>query len=84
MRADATNAQLRGGVVAAFALVRAMAAGEALLAAAGGELSLDVIGNAALTGAQSMLLFGFAAAAIEAGFGQGLVKRFGDNSSDAQ
>ncbi|KAI8477243.1 MAG: hypothetical protein J3K34DRAFT_107391 [Monoraphidium minutum] len=82
VREDATNTQLRGGAVAAFALVRA-AGGFDLLqraAAAGGGgleqlLALDTLGPAALYAGQCMLAFGFAAAALELGFSKGLVKR---------
>lgn len=42
---------------------------------AGDVLSLDVIGNSALYAAQCTLLFGFAAAALEAGFTNGWVRR---------
>jgi hypothetical protein len=38
-------------------------------------LSLDVVGPAALYAAQCMLVFGFAAAALEVGFGSGFVRR---------
>ncbi|MEW5310266.1 MAG: hypothetical protein WDW38_002081 [Sanguina aurantia] len=119
---DAANVQLKGGVVAAFGLVRAVAAADvlqqaAVAAAAGGSsgtaaaaasaaaaaaggasdaaadavaaaagggvdlvsvvLSAGVLGPAALYAGQSMLLFGFAAVALEAGFTQGVLKRFG-------
>ncbi|MEW5305186.1 MAG: hypothetical protein WDW36_007746 [Sanguina aurantia] len=119
---DAANVQLKGGVVAAFGLVRAVAAADvlqqaAVAAAAGGSsgtaaaaasaaaaaaggasdaaadavaaaagggvdlvsvvLSAGVLGSAALYAGQSMLLFGFAAVALEAGFTQGVLKRFG-------
>ncbi|KAF8060561.1 hypothetical protein HT031_004738 [Scenedesmus sp. PABB004] len=79
VRQDDTNAQLRGGVVAAFALVKAAGAADALQAGAAADgaapLSAEVLGTAALYAGQSMLLFGFAAAALEAGFANGLVRR---------
>jgi hypothetical protein len=40
-------------------------------------LSAQVVGSSALYAAQCMLLFGFAAAAVEAGFSSGAVKRMG-------
>lgn len=71
------NPQLRGGVVAAFALVRALAAADALYASSDG-ISIDLIGSAALYAGQSMLTFMFASSAVEAAVQQGLVKRFGE------
>lgn len=77
VRQDATNMHLRGGVVAAFGLVKALGAADVIQATADASdvLSADVVGNAALYAGQCMLLFGFAAAAVEAGFSNGWVKR---------
>lgn len=77
VRQDATNVQLRGGVVAAFGLVKALGAADVIQATAdaGDVLSLPIVGNSALYAAQCMLVFGFAAAALEAGFSKGWVSR---------
>ncbi|GLC41396.1 hypothetical protein PLESTB_001015900 [Pleodorina starrii] len=85
VRSDSANRQLRLGVVAAFGLVRASGAADVLqatAASAGGDgpLSLAVVGPAALYALESMLLFGFASVAVEAAFGQGFLKRFGEAS----
>eukprot|EP00955_Chlamydomonas_euryale_P044380 352869-Chlamydomonas_euryale.AAC.9 len=69
------NQQLRGGVVAAFGLVRAAAAADILqVSSPDGIITIEVIGSAALYAAQSMLMFGFSAAVVEYGFRQGLIK----------
>lgn len=86
VREDAGNTQLRGGAVAAFALVRAAGGFDLLQRAAagggsggggglGGLLSPEVLGPAALYAGQCMLTFGFAAAALELAMGGGLLKR---------
>lgn len=77
VRQDAMNVQLRGGVVAAFGLVKALGAADVIQATAdaGDALSVAVVGNSALYAAQCMLVFGFSAAALEAGFSIGWVKR---------
>ncbi|KAG2485157.1 hypothetical protein HYH03_016047 [Edaphochlamys debaryana] len=84
VRDDSSNTHLRGGVVAAFALVRVAGAGDALQAAAAqagnNPLGLDVVGPAALYGAEGLLMFGFASVALEIAFSQGWVKRFGQVS----
>lgn len=70
------NPHLKGGVVTAFGLVRAAAAADELqLTSVAGPLTVEVIGSAALYAGQSMLMFAFAATAIEAGFKQGFIKR---------
>lgn len=76
MRQDAGNTQLKGGVVAAFGLVKAIGAADVLQAGAGGEL-LDpqLLGTAALYAAQSMLTIAFAATAMEAAFNGGALQR---------
>lgn len=91
VRQDTANTQLRGGAVAAFALVRA-AGGFDLLqraaAAAGGGgrlaqlLTPDVLGPAALYAGQCMLAFGFAAAALEAAFNAGAIKRMRGSATE--
>eukprot|EP00882_Tetradesmus_deserticola_P014164 GHRQ01015055.1.p1 GENE.GHRQ01015055.1~~GHRQ01015055.1.p1 ORF type:complete len:204 (+),score=102.90 GHRQ01015055.1:632-1243(+) len=79
VREDASNMHLRGGAVAAFGIVKALGAADVLQATADASdvFSAAVIGNSALYALQCMLLFGFAAAAVEAGFSNGLVKRMG-------
>lgn len=44
-------------------------------------LTAEVVGSSALYAAQCMLLFGFAAAALELGFSNGWVKRMGGTVS---
>lgn len=85
VREDGANTQLRGGVVAAFALVRAAGAADVLQASAapGDVLSAVVVGSAALYAAQCMLLFGFSAAALEAGFANGLLRRMSSSGPGA-
>lgn len=68
VRGDSDNKQLRLGVVAAFGLVRASGAADVLQAtAADGPLSLAVVGPAALYALESLIVFGFASAAVEVG-----------------
>lgn len=52
-----------------------------ILACAGNVLSAAVLGTSALYAAQSMLVFGFAAAALEAAFSNGVVKRMGGSAN---
>jgi hypothetical protein len=47
---------------------------------AGDVLSVSVLGTCALYAAQSMLVFGFAAAALEAAFSNALVRRMGGSA----
>ncbi len=81
---DASNPHLRGGVVAAFGLVRAAAAGDILqVSSAYGPLDLQaVIGPGALYAGQSVLLCGFAAGALEFAFTNGWVRRFGQQATE--
>jgi hypothetical protein len=83
---DSSNTHLRGGAVAAFALVRAAGGFDLLQRAAAGDagsgggalaglLSPQVVGPAALYAGQCMLTFGFAAAALEFAMSSGWVKR---------
>jgi hypothetical protein len=71
VRDDDSNAQLRGGVVAAFGLVRGIAAASSVLLLPDD----DMIGRGALAMGESMLLFAFAAVAVEAGFRMNYVKQ---------
>lgn len=52
-----------------------------MLPNAGNVLSVETIGTSALYAAQSMLVFGFAAAAVEAAFSNGIVKRMGGSAN---
>ena len=70
------NPHLKGGVVTAFGIVRAASAADVLqLSSASGPFTVEVMGTAALYAGQSMLMFAFAATAVEAGFKQGFIKR---------
>ncbi len=64
VRGDAANSQLKGGVVGAFGLTRGLSLAEGLLNAG---WSGEQVGTAAIGLGQSMLLFGFCAAAMELG-----------------
>lgn len=64
VRGDATNSQLKGGVVGAFGLTRGLSLAEGLLRGGWGG---EQVGTAAVGLGQSMLLFGFCAAALELG-----------------
>jgi hypothetical protein len=84
VREDASSTHLRGGAVAAFALVRAAGGFDLLQRAAaapggGGALAdlltPQVLGPTALYAGHCMLTFGFAAAALEFAMAQGFVKR---------
>jgi hypothetical protein len=72
-----SSSHLKSGAVTAFALVRAGAVADLLQQTSGsGPFSIEeVIGPAALYAGQSVLLFGFAAAAIEAAMSRGLISR---------
>ncbi len=87
LRSDTGNLQLKSGVIAAFGLVRGVAAADVLqytAADAGSSVfSVAVISSAALAAAESMLAFGFAAAAVEVAFQKGLLKPFGKASESA-
>lgn len=74
---DPQNAQVRGGAVAAFGLTRGLAIVQADLSTVQ-DWSLPVLASAALSVGQSLLMFAFAAAAIEAATSAGAVKRIGD------
>ncbi|KAK9827664.1 hypothetical protein WJX81_005080 [Elliptochloris bilobata] len=82
VRGEASDLQLKAGVVAAFGLVRGLAQAELLLAGAPGGLSVDVAARGALAAGESMLAFGFAAVALEAALQRGLVLPFGATSQE--
>jgi uncharacterized membrane protein YfcA len=76
VRRDETDTQLKAGVVAAFGLVRAIGAADVFQATEeSGRLTLEVFGLSALYAAQSMLVVGFAAVAMEFAFSKGFVQR---------
>ena len=95
VREDAGNVHLRGGAVAAFALVRAAGGFDLLQRAAasggGGDvvgggglgalLAPAVVGPAALYAGLCMLTFGAAAAALEAAFSSGFIRRMRGSAS---
>lgn len=74
--ANPENVQLRGGAVAAFGLTRGLALAQSALMNSG-KLDIETVASAALLAGQSMLVLGFAAAALELGFQQGVVVMFG-------
>eukprot|EP00890_Picochlorum_soloecismus_P002912 jgi/Picsp_1/3621/NSC_06458-R1_pinus taeda anonymous locus 2_3592_01 genomic sequence len=69
VRSDAGNPQIKGGMVAAFGLVRGLSQGQMTIEAASDKYTAlpDVIslGNAAISMGQSMLLFGFCSVVLE-------------------
>jgi len=77
LRQDLGNSQLKGGVVAAFGLVRGLAVADALQSAAGGELTTELLAKGALLAGHSVLTFGFAAVALEFTLQRGILKAYG-------
>jgi len=84
LRQDLSNTQLKGGVVAAFGLVRGIGQASQIIFAAlkdstnvenGGEI-IDTLGLAAAAMAESMLLFAFASVALEFAFRKEWVRPF--------
>lgn len=75
VRSDIANSQLKGGVVGAFGLVRGVAQAEIVLSTQG--LSMDSILTSALYAGESMIMFGFAAVALEKAFQSDNLKAFG-------
>ena len=86
MRQDLNNTQLKGGVVAAFGLVRGIGQASQIILAAlnesgssssdGGVQVVDTLGLAAAAMGESMLLFAFASVALEFAFQREWVKPF--------
>jgi hypothetical protein len=74
---DPQNSQLRAGAVASFGLTRGLAIAQSELSSVQ-EWSLPLLATSALAVAQSLLIFAFAAAAIEAATTAGALKRIGD------
>ncbi|KAL3158063.1 hypothetical protein ABBQ32_011672 [Trebouxia sp. C0010 RCD-2024] len=77
VRQDLQNLQLKGGVVAAFGLVRGSAQADMLQLSAGSPFGRDTLAQAAVVAGESMLTFGFAAVALELAFRNGKLKPFG-------
>lgn len=84
LRQDLNNTQLKGGVVAAFGLVRGIGQASQIILAAlnnsasvesGGDI-IDTLGLAAAAMGESMLLFAFASVALEFAFQRDWVKPF--------
>lgn len=69
VRSDKGNAQLKGGVVGAFGLVRGLSLAQSIVNAGTAGYtsmpSLEVLGHAAVSMGQSMILFGFCSVALE-------------------
>jgi hypothetical protein len=83
VRTDLSNVQLKSGVVAAFALVRALG----LTADEGPRvLGGDVVAlaNAGVLGAESMWLFFFTALVLEQAVGMGAIKLYGEAAEAAE
>ena len=71
---DEANPQLKGGAVAAFGLTRGLPLAQGVLTGSS-VIDVETVAAAGLLVGQSMLVLGFAAAAVELGFKYGLVKR---------
>lgn len=86
LRQDIANLQLKSGVVAAFGLVRGLAIADVLqynAAEAGSAIfTAATISKGAISAGESMLTFGFAAAALEFAFARGFLKPFRGGASD--
>lgn len=84
VRKDLGNNELKGGVVGAFGLARGLSAADVYLRAAslnGDAAGFETYAQAALLAGQGVLMYAFAALALEQGFSQGFLKPFGDASS---
>jgi hypothetical protein len=75
--ANPENVQLRSGTVAAFGLTRGLALVQSAVVSSDNP-NLQTLADVALLAGQSMLLVGFAAAALELGFRNGVVVMFGN------
>lgn len=69
VRSDKGNSQLKGGVVGAFGLVRGLSLAQGIVEAGSAGFTtmpgMDVLGHAAISMGQSMILFGFCSVALE-------------------
>eukprot|EP01025_Chloroclados_australasicus_P003911 TRINITY_DN10935_c0_g1_i1.p1 TRINITY_DN10935_c0_g1~~TRINITY_DN10935_c0_g1_i1.p1 ORF type:complete len:292 (-),score=51.41 TRINITY_DN10935_c0_g1_i1:476-1351(-) len=81
LRQDINNVQLKGGVIAAFGITKGLAAAQQILAQSE-QISTDRIAMAAFQLGSSMLLFAFAAAALEFAIQRGFVVLFGQSKED--
>ncbi|KAK3268390.1 hypothetical protein CYMTET_23107 [Cymbomonas tetramitiformis] len=77
VRSDLGNSQLKGGVIGAFGLVRGLGQADVVLQTMGPSgFDLETTLKGFLLMGESMLLFGFAAAAVEIAFQRDIVKPF--------
>ncbi|DBB15201.1 hypothetical protein WJX82_004677 [Trebouxia sp. C0006] len=84
IRQDLQNLQLKGGVVAAFGLVRGSAQADMLQLSVGNPFTPQLLAQAALVAGESMLTFAFAAVALETAFQNGQLKPFGFATSNSK
>eukprot|EP00193_Tetraselmis_chui_P011722 CAMPEP_0177785738 /NCGR_PEP_ID=MMETSP0491_2-20121128/20519_1 /TAXON_ID=63592 /ORGANISM="Tetraselmis chuii, Strain PLY429" /LENGTH=323 /DNA_ID=CAMNT_0019306841 /DNA_START=271 /DNA_END=1242 /DNA_ORIENTATION=+ len=84
LRQDLGNSQLKGGVVAAFGLVRGLAIADALQSGVDGQVTMDIVAKGALLAGHSVLEFGFAAVALEFALQRGFLKPFGTATMDVE
>jgi len=80
VRRDIGNDELKGGVVGAFGLARGLSAADVYLRAAAlsGESDFTAYAQAALLTGEGVLMYAFAAIALEQGFQRGFLKPFGE------
>ena len=80
VRRDIGNDELKGGVVGAFGLARGLSAADVYLRAAAltGEADFTAYAQAALLTGEGVLMYAFAAIALEQGFQRGFLKPFGE------
>ena len=75
VRDDFGNDQLKGGVVGAFGLTRGLGAADVFLHGSDAS-ALETWAQAALLVGEGVLVFAFAAVALEAGFKSGALRAF--------
>ena len=80
VRQDVGNNELKGGVVGAFGLARGLSAADVYLRASAlnGETGFATYAQAALLTGEGVLLYAFAAIALEQSFKLGILKTFGE------
>jgi len=87
IRKDISNQQLKGGVVAAFGLVRGLAQAEEIIRGAqssgAGMLGAETLGAAAIASGEGVISMGFATVALEVAFQRGIVKLFGSARNES-
>jgi vacuolar-type H+-ATPase subunit E/Vma4 len=84
VRKDLGNNELKCGLVVAYGLARGLSAADVYLRAAslnGDAAGFETYAQAALLAGQGVLMYAFAALALEQGFSQGFLKPFGDASA---